>query len=205
MRLFLYLVTHILMNCLTLFSFFFFWSLSSNSPLLLHLDCVAQTYNFRQITYLDEYYLTNYEIELLKKHSVEIAAKIPDGAMVIELGSGNLRKVCLLLQAFEDARKSIDYYALDLSKKELERTLSHVPDFKYVRYHGLLGTYDDGTVWLKQPFVVDRPKCIVHLGSSIGNFHRDEAAEFLQSYADILKPQDCMIVGLDSCQNPDKI
>ncbi|KAG8410100.1 Ergothioneine biosynthesis protein 1 [Metarhizium acridum] len=160
---------------------------------------------FEDITYLDEYYLTNYEIELLKKHSVEIAAKIPDGAMVIELGSGNLRKVCLLLQAFEDARKSIDYYALDLSKKELERTLSHVPDFKYVRYHGLLGTYDDGTVWLKQPFVVDRPKCIVHLGSSIGNFHRDEAAEFLQSYADILKPQDCMIVGLDSCQNPDKI
>lgn len=55
-------------------------------PLLL--DCVAQTYNLRQITYLDEYYLTNDEIELLKKHSVEIAATIPDGAMVIELGSG---------------------------------------------------------------------------------------------------------------------
>ncbi|KID99569.1 DUF323 domain protein, partial [Metarhizium majus ARSEF 297] len=160
---------------------------------------------FEDITYLDEYYLTNDEIELLKKHSVEIAATIPDGAMVIELGSGNLRKVCLLLQAFEDARKSIDYYALDLSKKELERTLSHVPDFKYVRCHGLLGTYDDGTVWLKQPSIVDRPKCILHLGSSIGNFHRDEAAEFLQSYADILKPQDSMVVGLDSCGNPDKI
>ncbi|KAK9441665.1 DUF323 domain protein [Metarhizium brunneum] len=160
---------------------------------------------FEDITYLDEYYLTNDEIELLKKHSVEIAATIPDGAMVIELGSGNLRKVCLLLQAFEDARKSIDYYALDLSKKELERTLSHVPDFKYVCCHGLLGTYDDGTVWLKQPSIVDRPKCILHLGSSIGNFHRNEAAEFLQSYADILKPQDSMVVGLDSCGNPDKI
>lgn len=41
-----------------------------------------------QITYLDEYYLTGYEIELLKKHSAEIAAAIPDGSMVIELGSG---------------------------------------------------------------------------------------------------------------------
>ncbi|OAQ66057.1 hypothetical protein VFPPC_14279 [Pochonia chlamydosporia 170] len=160
---------------------------------------------FEDITYLDEYYLTNYEIELLKKHSVEIAAKIPDGAMVIELGSGNLRKVCLLLQAFEDAHKSIDYYALDLSQKELERTLSHVPDFKYVRCHGLLGTYDDGTVWLKQPSIMAKPKCILHLGSSIGNFHRDEAAEFLQSYADVLKPEDSLIVGLDSCGNPDKI
>ncbi|KAK2616840.1 Ergothioneine biosynthesis protein 1 [Conoideocrella luteorostrata] len=153
---------------------------------------------FEDITYLDEYYLTGYEIELLEKYSVEIAAKVPDGAMLIELGSGNLRKVCLLLQAFEDAHKSIDYYALDLSKKELERTLSHVPDFKYVSCHGLLGTYDDGVTWLKQPVNMDRPKCILHLGSSIGNFHRDEAAEFLQSYADVLKPDDSMIVGLDS-------
>ncbi|GAO19046.1 hypothetical protein UVI_02056430 [Ustilaginoidea virens] len=163
---------------------------------------------FEDITYLDEYYLTNYEIELLKKHSVEIAAKIPEGAMLIELGSGNLRKVCLLLQAFEDARKSINYYALDLSQTELERTLSHVPDFKHVSCHGLLGTYDDGVAWLKQPALVAVPKCILHLGSSIvvvGNFHRDEAAEFLQSYADILKPTDSMLVGLDSCGNPDKI
>jgi uncharacterized SAM-dependent methyltransferase len=41
-----------------------------------------------QITYLDEYYLTNYEIELLKKSAAEIASKIPEGAMVVELGSG---------------------------------------------------------------------------------------------------------------------
>lgn len=41
-----------------------------------------------QITYLDEYYLTNYEIELLKRSSAELASKIPAGSMVIELGSG---------------------------------------------------------------------------------------------------------------------
>lgn len=41
-----------------------------------------------QITYLDEYYLTNYEIELLRKSSAEIASQIPEDSMVIELGSG---------------------------------------------------------------------------------------------------------------------
>lgn len=41
-----------------------------------------------QITYLDEYYLTNYEIELLRKSSAEIASQIPEGSMIIELGSG---------------------------------------------------------------------------------------------------------------------
>lgn len=41
-----------------------------------------------QITYLDEYYLTNDEIALLKAHSVKIAEHISSGSMVIELGSG---------------------------------------------------------------------------------------------------------------------
>lgn len=41
-----------------------------------------------QITYLDEYYLTNYEIEVLKQNAAAIAEQIPAGSMVIELGSG---------------------------------------------------------------------------------------------------------------------
>jgi uncharacterized SAM-dependent methyltransferase len=80
----------------------------------------------------------------------------------------NLRKVCLLLQAFEDAHKKIDYFALDLSQTELERTLAEVPAFQFVTCRGLLGTYDDGREWLKQESLSDRPKCIVHLGSSLG-------------------------------------
>ena len=34
------------------------------------------------------YYLTNAEIQLLKKNADRMAERIPDGAMVIELGSG---------------------------------------------------------------------------------------------------------------------
>jgi hypothetical protein len=72
------------------------------------------------------------------------------------------------LQALEDAGKDVEYYALDLSRKELERTLAQVPQFKHVVCRGLLGTYDDGREWLKHPELVDRPKCILSLGSSIG-------------------------------------
>ncbi|KAM4058983.1 histidine-specific methyltransferase, SAM-dependent domain-containing protein [Hirsutella rhossiliensis] len=161
---------------------------------------------FEEITYLDEYYLTNYEIELLKQSAAELASKIPAGAVVVELGSGNLRKVCLLLQALEDQAKPVDYYALDLSQRELERTLAHVPDFRHVACHGLLGTYDDGREWLKQPRILERPKCILHIGSSIGNFHRDDAADFLQGFSQLLRPErDVMIVGVDSCCDPDKV
>lgn len=45
-----------------------------------------------------------------------------------------------------------------------------MPSFKYVSCHGLLGTYDDGREWLKQPHLASRPKTILHLGSSIGLF-----------------------------------
>lgn len=80
----------------------------------------------------------------------------------------NLRKVNLLLQAIEDTGKSVDYYALDLSRTELERTLAQLPSYKHVHAHGLLGTYDDGREWLKQPSILGRQKCILTLGSSIG-------------------------------------
>ncbi|KAK4241955.1 hypothetical protein C8A03DRAFT_11784 [Achaetomium macrosporum] len=160
---------------------------------------------FERITYLEEYYLTNDEIEVLKSFAADITANIPSGAMVIELGSGNLRKVNLLLQAFEDAAKNVDYYALDLSQQELERTLAQLPQYKHVRAHGLLGTYDDGRFWLKEPSNASRQKCILSLGSSVGNFDREDAAAFLKTFADVLGPGDTMLIGLDACSDPAKV
>jgi len=78
--------------------------------------------------------------------------------------------VSILLHALESAGKDVDYYALDLSLKELKRTLEQVPKFKHVKCHGLHGTYDDGLDWLKLPENKDRPKCVMSLGSSIGGW-----------------------------------
>ncbi len=83
-----------------------------------------------------------------------------------------MRKVALLLHAFEAAGKTIDYYALDLSRTELDRTLAQLPRFSHVSCNGLLGTYDDGREWLKQPHILERPKCIMSLGSSVGKEYR---------------------------------
>jgi uncharacterized SAM-dependent methyltransferase len=80
----------------------------------------------------------------------------------------NLRKVSILLRALEAAGKEIDYYALDLSPSELKRTLEQVPNFKYVKCHGLHGTYDDGLDWLKAADHSSRTKVVMFLGSSIG-------------------------------------
>lgn len=43
---------------------------------------------FEDITYLDDYYLTNAEIEVLKTHANTIVERVPENARIVELGSG---------------------------------------------------------------------------------------------------------------------
>lgn len=50
---------------------------------------------FEDITYLDEYYLTNAEIEILTNHADEIASRVCAGSQVVELGSGCDVSKCL--------------------------------------------------------------------------------------------------------------
>ncbi|ESZ95365.1 DUF323 domain protein [Sclerotinia borealis F-4128] len=193
--------------------------LKSLPTLLLYDERGLQIYE--EITYLPEYYLTNAEIDVLERSAESIAANIPSNSMVVELGSGNLRKVSILLRALDAAGKSVDYYALDLSLRELERTLEQVPEFKYVKCHGLHGTYDDGLAWLKLPENSSRPKCILSMGSSIGlsfelnlpiinlpfagNFQRHDASIFLKSFTEILSPSDMFLIAIDATGDPEKI
>lgn len=113
----------------------------------------------------------------------------------------------ILLRAIDRLGKNVDYYALDLSLPELHRTLAAVPHgtFNHVRCHGLHGTYDDGLAWLQLPENQQRAKCIMFLGSSIGNFERDDAAAFLKGFAAILKPTDLFLLAVDACQDSDRV
>lgn len=45
---------------------------------------------FEKITYLDEYYPTNTEIEILTHHAKRIVERIPENAQLVELGSGSV-------------------------------------------------------------------------------------------------------------------
>ncbi|KAF1993588.1 hypothetical protein P154DRAFT_449788 [Amniculicola lignicola CBS 123094] len=162
---------------------------------------------FEKITYLDEYYLTNAEIEVLETFSERIAQRIRPGSVIVELGSGNLRKVNILLQAIDRLGKDVEYYAVDLSLPELRRTFSQIPTagYKHVKCFGLYGTYDDSLEWMKSSHVRGRPKTILWLGSSIGNFRRQEAAPFLAGFREAIQPGDTMLIAIDSCKEPKRV
>lgn len=103
-------------------------------------------------------------------------------------------------------KKDIDYYALDLSQPELERSLSAVDGaYEHVRCQGLFGTYDDGLAWMKKTANLARPKCILWMGSSIGNLGRTDAGDFLKRFSEVLRGQDSMLIGIDACQESEKV
>ena len=166
--------------------------------------------HFEAVTYSPEYYLTNCEIELLEQHCDKIAEEIAPGSIVLELGSGCLRKIKILLDELEAQRKPVSYYALDLNRSELERTLNQISpsSFRYVKCYGLLGTYDDGRQWLQHRPFIGRPKCILSLGSTIASSPASEAAEFLRGFVEAVKSstqRTMFVVGIDGCQDGGKV
>lgn len=56
-------------------------------PTMLLYDAVGLKL-FEDITFVEEYYLTNAEIEVLQTHARRIAERVPDNAQLLELGSG---------------------------------------------------------------------------------------------------------------------
>ena len=58
---------------------------------------------------------------------------------------------------------------------------------------------------MKKPENVAKPKCVLWMGSSIGNLNRSEAAEFLRTFSVTLGDQDLMLIGIDACLDKDKV
>lgn len=149
---------------------------------------------------------------VLSLHSGSVAQKTTHDGILAPLTSlthhfRNLRKVEIILRECERVKKRIDYYALDLSLVELQRTFAEITpeSFTYVELHGLHGTYDDALAWVQIPENSTRPTVVLSMGSSLGNFPRAAAADFLGSWSKVLKPSDFLLIGLDACKSPERV
>ena len=114
----------------------------------------------------------------------------------------------MLLRALDRAgKKNISYFALDLDYSELVRTLAQLPKYENVSCYGLWGFYEDGFRWLNRMSKHIGPVTILYLGSSIGNFSRPEARNFVSSIAQTLRPEmgDAFVIAFDHCNDDSKI
>jgi len=150
---------------------------------------------FERITELPEYYPTRCEMQILRDHDREIAALIPQGAALVEFGSGSSKKARIVLRAA--AGKLAAYVPVDICGPMIEQEAAELqPDFAQVKV--LPVTADITKDFPLPPEAKAAPRRVGFFpGSTIGNFEPHEAADFLRHAGKILGPGGRLIVGAD--------
>ena len=160
---------------------------------------------FQQIMHLDEYYLTNKELEIFNNHKQGILDAISNGEpfRIIELGAGDGLKTKVLLKYFMDSGARFTYEPVDISQNVLEileeNLLAEIPELNIQSFEG------DYFEALEE--ISDSPErdIVFFLGSNIGNFSKEEAVDFLSSLQEYLKPGDLLFMGVDMKKDPSAI
>ena len=148
---------------------------------------------FDEICDQPEYYLPDAERALLVKIVDEIAGLTGTGRVVIEPGAGSLAKIRLLLDALQPSA----YVPMDISAEFLQdAALELSSDFPELPIHA---TCVDFTHSLPVPDPVPNQHRLAFFpGSSLGNFHQDEALEFLTRIHDALGQHGMLLIGVDT-------
>jgi len=152
---------------------------------------------FSSITRLPEYYLTNCELEILRKSGRKITSLFGDREFnLVELGSGDGSKVIHLIDPVLAENRRLTYLPIDLSASALETLTGflcrHSPNLD-VRC--IVAEYSSGLQWIKNH--VHGPRMVLFLGSNLGNFDQAEAETFLSTVRQGLEPGDLFVIGLD--------
>lgn len=148
---------------------------------------------FEAITALPEYYPTRTEATLLARIAPELAAGIPDGAALVEFGSGASAKTRILLDA---APQLSAYVPMDISVEALDAAARRInADYPALEVWPVAG---DFTHPISLPDeVAGRPTVGFFPGSTIGNFGRDGAEVFLRTVRTLLGERASLIIGAD--------
>jgi dimethylhistidine N-methyltransferase len=163
---------------------------------------------FDDICETDEYYVTRTEIDLLKKHSAEIAQLIGKNCLLVEPGSGNSQKVRVLL----DELKPQTYLPMDISRDYLASAAQELADeYPWLDVHAACVDYtapidlsfvDNSTDINSEKTNNNIRKVAFFPGSSIGNFEKSHAANFLENMANMLGENGGLLIGVDLKKDP---
>jgi dimethylhistidine N-methyltransferase len=151
---------------------------------------------FEEICALPEYYLTRAEDEILARHAREIVRLVPEGALVVELGSGSARKTQRLLAAAIERSGSTRYVPIDISRAALEDSAGELGAlFPELTVEPIEGEYEEIARVLER--TSGRPRLVLWLGSNVGNLDRAAAADFVSRLRARLEPRDRLVMGID--------
>jgi dimethylhistidine N-methyltransferase len=156
---------------------------------------------FGEICTLPEYYLPRAEREVLHTHAADAAGEFAGPVTLVELGSGNAAKTRILIEQLLRRQGRLKYVPIDICRGVLEHSSRELlDDYPGLSVLGLAGEYHQALEHLSG--IAEEPKLILWLGSNIGNFDRDEAAQFLQRVRQTMTPGDRLLAGIDLRKDP---
>jgi L-histidine N-alpha-methyltransferase len=156
---------------------------------------------FEEITQLPEYYLTRSERLLLENRIEEIVASVRPCSLV-ELGAGSATKTRIILDQMRISGCAECYVPVDVSKDFLEATAIQLrADYADIQ---IMPVVSDIT----EPFLLPplaSPTLVAFLGSTIGNFPREQAVNLLSHISRAMGPADRFLLGADLIKDSDVI
>lgn len=160
---------------------------------------------FQKIMNMPEYYLTDAEFEILNQQAGSILESLPYSSTfnIVELGAGDGKKTIRLLDYFQKAGVAFNYIPIDISEEAIEMLKANVAEVNdKINVRALVGDYFDMLDTLKE---TEEPTLLLFLGSNLGNFHLEDAHDFIGKLSQHLKPKDTFLLGLDLQKNPNTI
>jgi len=154
---------------------------------------------FQAITHLPEYGVSRADARLLEAHAKDIARSISQPVSVIELGSGTGEKTWHILREMTGAR----YFPIDVSADALARCEHDLAEVAEV--YPLQQLYLDGMASAVAHRRSRETLLVLFLGSTIGNFERSCAIEFLRDLRRCLQRGDALLLGADLIKDRDRM
>jgi len=151
---------------------------------------------FETICVLPEYGLTRADVRLLHRHAPEIVSRLPLPVTVAELGTGSGRKTRWLLEALARRRPSC-YCPIEISRSALAMCRRELGDIEAISIVGYEGEYLEGLAQVAARRRDGEHLLVLFLGSTIGNFERPAAVEFLREVRRTLRAGDSLLLGTD--------
>lgn len=148
---------------------------------------------FDRICEQPEYYLPTVERRMLSRLADEIASLTGTGRILIEPGAGNAAKVRLILDALRPAA----FVPMDISFDYLKTAAMDLArEYPWLRVHAACVDFTHSLPIPEQ--TPEGPRLLFFPGSSLGNFHRSEAGEFLDLVHDTVGEGGMLLIGVDT-------
>lgn len=147
---------------------------------------------FDRICELEAYYPTRTETGILEANAARLAAMVPPGTALIELGSGSSAKTRILLDALADLGL---YVPVDISAEHLRGAAAGLAaDYPRLPVWPVVG---DFTAGLTLPGELDAaPKLLFFPGSTLGNLEPDDAVALLRRLGRVANVTG-FVIGID--------